>query len=433
MTVSTAQRDRLEQIRQRATKARGQRANAQKAIEMARQSGDKDLLRAAEVAMQQAVGEVDTARDLEAVVLSQMAGISGAAMVGGESLFDDPHTVAMLEQLGHSTMPVGNQNLGPITGRDELVAMIESGNWGPGRRMAVGGTYTPSDPSLPDDTRLGPFFGVVTQLRRRLRLLDLIPTLPMDGLMFHYAIESGDLDQAWETPELSLKPQGDQALGDGLVEAKTIASWQKIARQQMSDVPMLSLAVSNRLTYSVLRRVENALVAGDGTGDNLTGIINTTGIAAIAYTGGTALADLALDGIVAVLASDAEPNAVVLSPADWGSILAAKAAGSGERLDSNGAMSTPADTLWGLPAIISTVMPPGQCLVGDFTRGATLFVREGVNLRISDSDQDDFLRNRVTLLAEGRFGLAIWRPACFATVAFASTAGPSGGSGGSGG
>jgi len=72
-------------------------------------------------------------------------------------------------------------------------------------------------------------------------------------------------------------------------------------------------------------------------------------------------------------------------------------------------------------------------VVGDFRLGATLFVREGVNVRASDSDQDDFVRNRVTILGERRFGLAVWQLGAFALVHFASTSGASGASGASGG
>ena len=38
-------------------------------------------------------------------------------------------------------------------------------------------------------------------------------------------------------------------------------------------------------------------------------------------------------------------------------------------------------------------------------------LREGVNVRTSDSDQDDFTKNRVTLLAETRVAFPVWRPA----------------------
>ena len=70
----------------------------------------------------------------------------------------------------------------------------------------------------------------------------------------------------------------------------------------------------------------------------------------------------------------------------------------------------------GLPLITSRVVPLGQAIVGDWTNGATLFVREAVNVRISDADQDDFVKNRLTMLGEMRAGLAIWQPTAFAVV-----------------
>ncbi len=36
---------------------------------------------------------------------------------------------------------------------------------------------------------------------------------------------------------------------------------------------------------------------------------------------------------------------------------------------------------------------------------------------LSDSDQDDFVNNRITMLAEMRAALPVFRPAAFATVA----------------
>jgi hypothetical protein len=51
-------------------------------------------------------------------------------------------------------------------------------------------------------------------------------------------------------------------------------------------------------------------------------------------------------------------------------------------------------------------MPQGEMLIGDFSGGCTLFVREAPNNRISDSDQDDFVRNRVTVPARPA---SVWR------------------------
>ena len=60
-------------------------------------------------------------------------------------------------------------------------------------------------------------------------------------------------------------------------------------------------------------------------------------------------------------------------------------------------------------------MPQATPLVGDST-GATLLMRQGVNVKTSDSDQDDFINNRVTILAECRAAFPIWRPTAFATA-----------------
>jgi ADP-ribosylglycohydrolase len=59
------------------------------------------------------------------------------------------------------------------------------------------------------------------------------------------------------------------------------------------------------------------------------------------------------------------------------------------------------------------VIPQATPLVGD-AMGVPLLFREGVNVKSSDSDQDDFVRNRVTILAEARVAAPVWRPASFA-------------------
>ena len=50
----------------------------------------------------------------------------------------------------------------------------------------------------------------------------------------------------------------------------------------------------------------------------------------------------------------------------------------------------------------STALAQGQALVGAFGTCARLFIREAVNVRVSDADQNDFTTNRVTALAELR-------------------------------
>ena len=147
-------------------------------------------------------------------------------------------------------MPIGRIDLGPLSSREELVASIESGSWHARPNAAVG------DVQVPDSARVGPYYGTVPQLRRRLRLLDLIPTQGMDSRSFAYSQESGSFDTAAETSEGAVKPQAELDLAEAEVIAKTIAHWIKLKRQQLDDVPSLATTVTQRLTYGVMRRVE---------------------------------------------------------------------------------------------------------------------------------------------------------------------------------
>ena len=80
-------------------------------------------------------------------------------------------------------------------------------------------------------------------------------------------------------------------------------------------------------------------------------------------------------------------------------MLKARETATGGRLDSSGAFGTPPVTMWGLPAVPSNALTQGQALIGAFGTACRLFIREAVNVRLSDSDQDDFTKNRVTALA----------------------------------
>ena len=145
-------------------------------------------------------------------------------------------------------------------------------------------------------------------------------------------------------------------------------------------------------------------------------------MADIEYDAGELAADQALEGLVAVLLSEATPSFIALNPRDWADMIKAKAVGGDGHYFSGGPFVQTAQQLWGAPAVPSTGVVAGTALVGDAALGATVFVREGVNVTASDSDQDDFTRNRVTLLGEGRFALAVWQPSAFAVVHFADDA-----------
>ena len=382
-------RQQLASIRERKNTVRDRMAAAREAKRAAEagnpQPGtpEHNVLTTASVAYDSAKYELDLIEGEERMILGMMVGEEGE--LSQQSFLRNPDTMQQLSQLASSSMPTGRVLLGPAVTRDELLSELATS-----RRLAANGSPT-SDIDT-DAGRTGPYYGVVQQLRRKLRLLDLIPSAPMTGKSFDYTVEwvgptaipGSGFETAAETPEGQIKPEAEHVLDDREAVAKTIAHWQKVRRQVLSDVPGLEAIVRDRLMYGVLRRVENQILAGDGFGENLTGILKTTGVGDVEYDAAELAADQALEGVVDVLLSEASPNAICLNPRDWADMVKAKATDGGDgHYFSGGPFVGTAQALWGCPVIPSTAVSAGTVLVGDFTLGCTLFIREGVNVLIS--------------------------------------------------
>lgn len=263
--------------------------------------------------------------------------------------------------------------------------------------------------------RRGDYYGVLPQLQRPLRLLDLIPSGQMNGNNIPYTREGGTFTDAAETAEGATKPEAGVTYTDDEALARVVAGWMKLPKPALADVPALRGIIDQRLRYIVLRRLEAQIINGNGTAPNLRGLLNTSGIGAVAFDGGELAADQILTGIVNVLLADAVADGILMHPTDWANVLKVKAAGDGHYY-SAGPFSVTPQVIWGVPLIPSPAVPAGMVLVGDFSIGVQLFVREGIQVLFSDSDGNDFVQNRVTLLGEGRFALPVWRPAAFSSV-----------------
>jgi HK97 family phage major capsid protein len=319
------------------------------------------------------------------------------------SLLADEDLRSRLLQASGSKARFGGIDIGQVATRDAMVADI---------------TGTTS-------MRRGDYGGVTPQLRRRLSVLDLIPTGTMDANTFPYTKESGSFGTAVEVAEGVAKPEAALTLTDDEAVAATIAHWLKIRKQALADVPALQAIIEGRLRYGVLRRLEGQVLNGDGVGANMRGILQTSGLGAVTFTAGALIADQILRGVTTVFLADAEATGVVLHPTDWQTALLAKSTytaqagvtgGSGQYY-SGGPFEVTPQQIWGIPLIPSAAIAQGTALVGDFAIGAQLLIRQGVQVLLSDNDGSDFTMNRSTILAEMRAALPVFRPPAFATVA----------------
>lgn len=310
-----------------------------------------------------------------------------------------------------SKSALGTIDLGQVAERDAAASYFGGG--GAGRPLAADVGADQKVGATAADRR-----GIVEPNLKRLSILDLLPSGETDSDVVQYVQVLTLPEQAAETAPGDLKPEAAFTTLDADAQVRTIAGWLKIRRQSLADIPVLRQMLGVLLPHDVRRRLEAQALAGDGLGDNLLGILNTPGIGAPAFVAGDNVADAILRAMTVVILSDADPNFAALHPLSWQDILLMRedqANRTGAYIYGSPAMAA-APTIWGLATTPNRAVPQATPLVGD-SMGASVLYREGVNTRVSDSDGDDFRRNRVTMLAETRAALPVWRPTSFAIAA----------------
>ena len=110
------------------------------------------------------------------------------------------------------------------------------------------------------------------------------------------------------------------------------------------------------------------------------------------------------------------PSGVVVNPNDWEDIQLAK--GTDETYIW---LSVPTGTgtqFFLVPVVVTNAINAGEALVGSFALGSTIWDREQVTVRVSESHSDYFTKNLVAILAEERICQTIYRPDSFVKVSF---------------
>lgn len=260
-----------------------------------------------------------------------------------------------------------------------------------------------------DETRLP---GVVAPPNRRMTIRDLLTPGQMDGSTLEYVKETGFNNNAATVAEGALKPQSDIQLDLVSTSAKVIAHTSKASRQILDDAAQLRTYIDGRLRYGLAFQEEQQLLNGDNTGQNLHGIIPqaTAYSAAFAPASETAIDKMRLAMLQAALA-EYPATGHVMHPTDWARIETTKDA-EGRYIIGNPAGSI-APTLWGLPVVPTQAISVDKFLTGAFALGAQVFDRWQARVEIATENEDDFVKNLVTMLCEERLALAVYRPEAF--------------------
>jgi len=254
--------------------------------------------------------------------------------------------------------------------------------------------------------------GVLELPQRRLTVRDLLTPGTMDSNTLEYVKETGFTNNAAPVAEGALKASSDIQFDLVSTSAKVIAHWMKASRQVLDDIAQLRSIIDQRLLYGLAYAEEAQLLNGDGTGQNLLGIIpqSTAYSAPFAPASPQAIDTIRLMMLQAALA-EYPATGIVLHPTDWTRIELTKNAGGDYIIGVPQGTASP--TLWGLPVVTTQAITVDKALVGAFRLGAQVFDRWAARVEVATENEDDFVKNLVTILAEERLALAVYRPEAF--------------------
>lgn len=266
-------------------------------------------------------------------------------------------------------------------------------------------------------TRLNMMLGLP---QRRLVIRDLITPGQMAGNSLQYVRQTGFANNAAVVAEGARKPQSDLKLDLVDTTAKVIAHFMKASRQVLDDAPQLRSLIDNNLLYGLAFREEAEILYGDGTGQHLLGIVpQASDFDPPASLGdaGSPIDQIRMAMLQSVLA-EFPATGLILNPIDWARIEMMRVdrddtgKPKGAYLIGQPQGDAPL-RLWRLPVVETPAITAGKFLTGAFRLGAQLFDRWIARVQLSTENEDDFVNNLVTILAEERLALAVYRPEAF--------------------
>lgn len=208
---------------------------------------------------------------------------------------------------------------------------------------------------------------------------------------------------------------------------KKVAGWIKLSMEMAEDAEFLVSEINNRLLFQMLLAEEAQLLSGEGSGQNLRGILKREGL----QKKTSASADGNLDAVYEAMNSvytktGLRADGIIINPADYERFRLKKDS-NGQYLAGGpftgqygvgGVLQDP--PLWGLNTIQTTAIPAGKVLIGAGKAAATVYRKGGIRVEASNVDGNDFTKNQFTILAEERLALAVRRPDAFVELTLGS-------------
>tara|TARA_R110002073_G_scaffold211247_1_gene371607 strand:- start:36 stop:635 length:600 start_codon:yes stop_codon:yes gene_type:complete len=193
----------------------------------------------------------------------------------------------------------------------------------------------------------------------------------------------------------------------------------------LADTEQLTSYISARVPSKLMAVEDDQLLGGSGVAPNLHGLRNTgtawsnalSGFAA-GVIGNPQQFDVLLTAINQLAKFNYTADYILVNPTDFHKILALK--DSDNRYLKDQVYNGLQPNFMGVPVMINTAMAADEFIVGNFSTGAQLWVRENVSVEFFEQDSDNVQKNFITVRVQERIGFTTYLPNAFCRGAFST-------------
>lgn len=265
--------------------------------------------------------------------------------------------------------------------------------------------------------------GVVTKLYESVHMRNLLPTGTTDSNVIRYIRDNGGEGGPATVAEGGTKPQIDRDLQIYDANVRKIATYWRVPEEMIEDIPYLQSFIVNISLEEVASVEDTQILYGDGTGNNLSGLFTN----ATAFAAGTSVVaapnNFDVIGAAKKQARVAKTNGPLIglvSPVDWYDMrYKTKDTTNNYMLMGGGNGLDIGMNIDGVRILEHTAITAGDFLVFS-PQSAQIFDRAATSVRFYDQDQDNAIKNLITIVVEKRLALPIYRTTSIIKGTFAT-------------
>ena len=266
-----------------------------------------------------------------------------------------------------------------------------------------------------------------TALRDPNAVISLFDIINTDQNAFSYLEETTFTNNAAEAAEGSAVGEAALAFTEKTEAIRKMGVFIPVTDELLADEAGIQGYLNSRLQTMINLRLDSQLLNGDGTAPNIEGLLDA-GKSSVgssdfnSYNGNLGRIGKIYDAITDIRVNAfTEPDAIIMHPSDWNQIVTSvndvTTSGSLNPLFvvAGGFGADAAPTIWGLKVVPTTAIANNTMIVGKFGGGeaANVVMRQGIELAVTDSHSDFFIKNQLAIRATMRVGFPVYRQAAF--------------------